>query len=95
MEKYIRWDFPIDFKGNINELNVDVIAVKSIRPLADFEFKIMTTGTPYEVKFENKSKNADFYSWNFGDLNRRKVICQLWKALFINISQEVNIMLNC
>lgn len=69
MEKLIGWDFPGDFKGNINELNVDVIAVKSRGPLADFDYKILTTKTPFEVKFENKSKNAESYSWKFGDLN--------------------------
>jgi hypothetical protein len=68
LDKIIMWDFPNDFKGNINELNVDVIAIKTRRPSAGFDFKILTSKPPFNVKFINNSKNADMYSWNFGDL---------------------------
>jgi len=72
MEKIIMWDFPNDFKGGINELNVDVIAIKTRGPLAGFDFKILTSKPPFDVKFTNKSKNADMYSWNFNDLKSGK-----------------------
>jgi PKD repeat protein len=49
-------------------LIVDVIAVKTRGPSAGFDFKILTTKPPFEVKFTNKSKNAEKFSWNFGDL---------------------------
>jgi hypothetical protein len=67
-EKAIMWDFTNAFKGNFIELKVDVIAVKTRGPSAGFDFKILTTKPPFEVKFTNKSKNAEKYSWNFGDL---------------------------
>lgn len=68
MGKAIIWDFPDDFKGNINELKVDVIAIKTIRPLAGFSSKILTSKPPFNVEFTNTSKDADKYSWDFGDL---------------------------
>jgi hypothetical protein len=68
MEKIVMWDFTNDFKGNVNELKVDVLAVKTRGPSAEFEFKILSGKPPFDVQFINKSKNADKYSWNFGDL---------------------------
>lgn len=67
-EKIIMWDFTNDFKGNINELKVDVLAVKTRGPSAGFDFKILTNKPPFDVQFINKSKNSELYAWNFGDL---------------------------
>lgn len=71
MEKVILWDFPNEFKNIINKVTIEVIATKMSGPLADFDYKISGNKPPFEVKFENKSKNADLYSWNFGDLKSR------------------------
>jgi len=68
IEKVILWDFPNEFKGDINKVTIEVVAKPMSGPLANFEYKILNTIAPFEVKFENKSKNTDFYTWNFGDL---------------------------
>jgi hypothetical protein len=64
----ILWDFPNEFNEIINKVTVDVVASKRIETLADFTYKILSKKAPFDVKFENKSKNADIYSWKFGDL---------------------------
>jgi hypothetical protein len=64
----ITWDFPSEYKDYINKITVDVVASKRIETLADFEYKISGKKPPFNVKFENKSKNADIYSWRFGDV---------------------------
>lgn len=68
IEKVILWDFPNEFKGDINKVTIEVVAKPMSGPLANFEYKILNTEAPFEVKFENKSKNADLYTWKFGDL---------------------------
>ncbi len=68
IEKVILWDFPNEFRGDINRVTIEVVAKPISDPLAGFEYRIMTKESPFEVKFENKSRNADLYSWNFGDL---------------------------
>jgi len=70
--KVILWDFPNEFKDIINKVTVDVAASKRIEPLANFEYKIQGKKPPFEVKFENKSNNADLYSWKFGDLTSKE-----------------------
>jgi hypothetical protein len=67
-EKIILWDFPDEFKGDISKVSVKVIATKSKDPLADFGFKTISSKAPFEVKFDNKSKNADYFSWKFDDI---------------------------
>lgn len=67
-EKIILWDFPNEISGSINKVTIGIVARKAIRPLADFNPVILTQKPPFEVRFENKSKNADFYAWKFGDL---------------------------
>jgi hypothetical protein len=71
-EKLILWDFTTEIKGNINKVTVDVIAVKTRGPQAGFDFSILGKKTPFDVKFVNKSRNADLYSWKFGDLKSGK-----------------------
>jgi PKD repeat protein len=68
VEKVIFWDFPNEFTGAINKVTIGVVARKTIRPIADFDYKVLSKEPPFEVKFGNKSRNADNYSWNFGDL---------------------------
>lgn len=67
VEKVILWDFPNEFTGDINKVTVEVVARKMVQPQALFEYQVLTSKPPYEVKFDNNSKNADFYSWKFGD----------------------------
>jgi len=44
------------------------IEIKEYEPtVADFNFETRDSKPPYEVKFTNSSKNADIFSWNFGD----------------------------
>jgi len=68
IEKVILWDFPNEFKGDINRVTIEVVARPMVTPVANFEYKILNNKPPYEVQFENMSKNADTYSWKFGDL---------------------------
>ena len=37
------------------------------RPVADFAYSADRSEAPAKVKFENKSKNAEAYEWDFGD----------------------------
>ncbi|RMG81729.1 MAG: PKD domain-containing protein [Bacteroidetes bacterium] len=37
------------------------------KPLADFTYEATKTVAPAKVRFENKSKNAESYEWDFGD----------------------------
>lgn len=71
-EKLILWDFTTEIKGDINKVTVDVIAVKTRGPQAGFDFSILSKKPPFDVKFVNKSRNADLYSWKFGDLKSGK-----------------------
>jgi PKD repeat protein len=67
-DKVILWDFPNEFKSDINKLTVEVVATKTSGPLANFDYEIVVKKPPYEVKFHNKSKNTDYFYWKFGDL---------------------------
>ena len=67
VDKVILWDFPDELKNDINKVKVEVIASKLNKPLAKFEYKVTNDKPPFEVRFENQSKNADMYSWKFGD----------------------------
>jgi len=67
-EKVILWEFPAELKDDIDKVIVEVIARKLNKPEAKFDFKVSGDKPPYEVSFNNLSKNADRYSWNFGDL---------------------------
>ncbi len=64
----ILWEFPDELKGDINKMTVEVIAIKTIGPLANFEYEVLSNQPPYQVKFNNKSKNADYSYWKFGDV---------------------------
>ena len=68
-EKAIVWYFKDDFDGDINNVDVDVLAYKENEPQAIFE--IASVGNkgyaPSEVKFSNNSSYANEYQWNFGD----------------------------
>lgn len=66
IEKVIMWDFPNEFEGDINRVTIEVVARPTSGPIAEFGFNLPTK-PPFEVVFDNKSKNADFYSWKFGD----------------------------
>ena len=45
IEKVILWDFPNEFKDDINKVTVDIVAIKTRDPSADFEFKIIEQQT--------------------------------------------------
>ncbi len=68
VEKIILWDFPNEISGSINKVTISVVARKISKPMANFEPVILTKKPPFDVKFDNKSINADYYSWEFGDL---------------------------
>jgi hypothetical protein len=67
-DKVILWDFPDEFKNDIHKLTVEVIASKTKGPSANFEYEVLSKKPPYEVKFNNKSKNTDYFYWKFGDM---------------------------
>lgn len=68
IERVILWDFPNEFTGTINKVTIGIVARKMDRPEANFDFRILADKPRFQVKFENKSKNSDSYSWKFGDL---------------------------
>jgi hypothetical protein len=67
-EKIVLWDFDNQYKGDISKAVVEVVAVKTKAISASFDFNLTSKKPPFEVKFINKSQNADLYSWKFGDL---------------------------
>jgi PKD repeat protein len=71
-EKLILWDFPNEIKGNINKVTVDILAIKTKGIFVNFDYNVLSKKPPYEVKFVNKSRNVDLYSWKFGDLKSGK-----------------------
>lgn len=71
VEKVILWDFPNEFTGAINKVTIGVVARKMSTPKANFDYKVLSDKPSFQVRFENKSMNSDFYSWNFGDLKSR------------------------
>jgi len=68
LERVILWDFPNELTDAINKVTIGVVARKMSRPTAIFDYKILPNKPRFQVQFENKSKNSDFYSWKFGDL---------------------------
>jgi PKD repeat protein len=68
-EKAIVWYFKDDFDGDINSVEVDVLAYRENEPQAIF--KIASVGNkgyaPSEVTFLNNSSYANEYQWNFSD----------------------------
>jgi PKD repeat protein len=66
-EKIVLWDFDNEIKGDMEKVVVDVVAVKTKVISAGFDFNLVSNKPPYEVRFINKSQNADLYSWKFGD----------------------------
>jgi hypothetical protein len=72
IEKVILWDFPNEFKGDINKVSIEVVAKEMNEPLANFNYEVLTKKPPFEVKFENVSRNADSFSWEFGDSKSTK-----------------------
>ncbi|MBI5915850.1 MAG: peptidylprolyl isomerase [Bacteroidetes bacterium] len=49
--------------------NLLVLASSCAKPVADFTFSDDKHTAPVAVSFENKSKNAESYEWDFGDGN--------------------------
>ncbi len=39
------------------------------KPMADFSYSGQQNPAPTKIQFENKSKNAESYEWDFGDGN--------------------------
>jgi len=68
VEKIILWDFPNEISGAINKVTIAVVARRIIKPSVNFDPVFLTKKPPFDVKFNNKSKDADLYSWKFGDV---------------------------
>lgn len=68
-EKNIVWYFGNDFKGNINEVEIDVYAYRMNEPKAIFEIvnKSNNGYAPSEITINNRSEFANEYRWDFGD----------------------------
>ncbi len=49
-------------------ISYNTVEIREHEPtVADFSFTISGTKPPYEVKFQNTSKNGEIVTWNFGD----------------------------
>jgi len=68
-EKAIVWYYEDDFKGDIQNVVVDVFAYKENEPRAVFQIgSISNNGyAPCKVEFVNNSSYANEYQWDFGD----------------------------
>jgi PKD repeat protein len=69
--KIIYWNYSSDFSGDINKVEVKVLANRENEPLAKF-LSSSTNGklyAPCEMKFTDKSEHCDKYEWDFGDVN--------------------------
>jgi peptidyl-prolyl cis-trans isomerase B (cyclophilin B) len=56
-------------KSHLFLLAVIVVFASCGKPLADFSFSEEKWVAPASINFENKSKNAEMYEWDFGDGN--------------------------
>ena len=68
-EKIIYWDYGDEFKGNIEEVEVKVLASREKEPQAKFTSSAVNNDyyAPCTIQFDNRSENSDKYEWNFGD----------------------------
>ncbi len=53
--------------GKPSEFFTNILVMEHEPVSADFTFEVSGTKPPYEVRFRSTSRNADTYSWNFGD----------------------------
>jgi len=66
-EKAIVWYYKNDFEGNITEVKVDIQARIIPAPEAGFNYEIIGEKLPFQVIFQNQSKNCGSYIWHFDD----------------------------
>lgn len=68
-EKIIYWDYGNEFQGNIEEVEVKVVAYSEKGPRARFISSAENNNyyAPCTIQFDNRSENSDKYEWNFGN----------------------------
>ena len=67
--KIIYWDYKNDFKQDIKNLEVNILAWREKEPQAKFKSNTESGNffSPCKINFSNLSENSDRYEWNFGD----------------------------
>lgn len=68
-EKMVFWDFRNESIEDINKVQVDISLIPEIQIVTNVEISSISNDgyAPCTVSFENLSKNADTYHWNFDD----------------------------